>query len=105
MRDKSSVVWDALIADSEEFGGGSAEDMVEVYLRGGEAAEPIHRFRFETPQDFDEEVVTLMARGFFFDAGYDNHKTISCVVNMTDVLHQAEEGLNVDDHLLYCAPV
>ena len=73
----------ALIMRAEDFGwsleeGESIEDiMVDGFLQ---KEDWIHGYEFECPDSLDEETVTLIARGYFWENDWTMSDTISCIV-------------------------
>jgi hypothetical protein len=83
----------AFIASTDNYTG-TAEDLPSQWQNDNEA---VHIYDFEVPPSATNEVILLIARGIFWEAGWAQDGTVHTVVeDITDVNEKDEVNL---DHL------
>ena len=89
----------ALIMRAEDFGVGIEEgESIEDILMDGylEKENWVHGYEFECPDSFDEETVTLIARGYFWENDWTMQDTISCILRDQGDLPEGEDSSEED---------
>ena len=93
----------ALISSMDDFGlaQGEDEDVVDVMLYAYlEKEDWVNAHTFDVPSGTEEELVTLVARGIFFENDWSMDDSVSCVVRdnreLDDLKTEHDEAKAVD---------
>ena len=67
-----------IIASTEEVGPIQLSELINLYHAGDTR---VKSYQFDAPTQCDDRLVSLIGKGFAFNAGYNTNLTISCLLN------------------------